>query len=103
MATEISEAFEAWVARFVLVQTNQNGKNVPNDYKLYQTAKNHTKWPKNISNGHKILQHFPLQGPPNFTESGSLKRNHLATLFETLQIFETIFSYPLSYIHMYIH
>jgi hypothetical protein len=70
------------VARFFLVQKYQNGKNVPNDHKLYQTAVNYTKWPKNIPNGHKILQHFQFQGPPNFTKSGifGLKRNHLATL-----------------------
>jgi hypothetical protein len=32
-------------------------------------------------NGHK-LQHFPFQGPPNFTKIGilGLKTNHLATL-----------------------
>jgi hypothetical protein len=33
------------VARFFLVQTYQNKKNIPNDHKLYQTAINHTKWP----------------------------------------------------------
>jgi hypothetical protein len=34
------------VARFFLVQTYQNGKNIPNDYKLYQTALHYAKWPK---------------------------------------------------------
>jgi hypothetical protein len=33
------------VARFFLVQTCQNDKNIPNDHKLYQTAINYTKWP----------------------------------------------------------
>jgi TPR repeat protein len=45
-------------ARFFLVQTYQNGKNIPNDHKLYQTAINYTKWPQNIPNGHKIYKHF---------------------------------------------
>jgi hypothetical protein len=42
------------VARFFMVQTYQNGKNIPNDHKLDHTAINYTKWPKNIPNGHKI-------------------------------------------------
>jgi hypothetical protein len=29
-------------------------ENIPYDRKLYQTAINYTKWPKNIQNGHKI-------------------------------------------------
>jgi hypothetical protein len=29
----------------VLVQTSKNWKNIPNGYKLYQTAINYTKWP----------------------------------------------------------
>jgi hypothetical protein len=33
------------VARFVLVQTYQNGKNITHDHKLCQTAINYTKWP----------------------------------------------------------
>jgi hypothetical protein len=32
------------VARFFLIQTYQNGKNIPNDHKLYQTAINYTNW-----------------------------------------------------------
>jgi hypothetical protein len=32
-----------------MVQTYQNGKNVPNDHKLYQTAINYPKWSKNIT------------------------------------------------------
>jgi hypothetical protein len=70
------------VARVFLVQTYQNGKNIPNDHKIYQTALNITKLPKNIPTGHKTYQHFPLQGPPNFTQIGifGFKINHLATL-----------------------
>jgi hypothetical protein len=38
-----------------LAQTYQKtGKYIPNDRKLYQTAINYTKWPKNIPNGHKV-------------------------------------------------
>jgi hypothetical protein len=32
------------VARFFLVQTYQNGKSIPNNHKLRQTAINYTKW-----------------------------------------------------------
>jgi hypothetical protein len=55
-------------ARFFLVQTYQNGKNIKNDNKLYQTAINYTKWPLNIPNGHKIYQHLPFKGPLKFTQ-----------------------------------
>jgi hypothetical protein len=34
--------------------TYQNGKNIPNDYKLYQITLKYTKWPLNITNGHII-------------------------------------------------
>jgi hypothetical protein len=70
------------VARFFLFQTYQNGKNIPNDQKLYKKAINYTKWQQNIPNGHKIFKHFPLQSPPKITQSGifGLKINHLATL-----------------------
>jgi hypothetical protein len=69
-------------ARFFLVQTYQNGENIPNDQKLYHTAIHYAKWPKNIPNDHNILQHFPFQGPPKVTEIKifGLKTNHLATL-----------------------
>jgi hypothetical protein len=49
----------------------------------------YTKWPQNISNGHKIYQmaikiyqHLPFQEPPKFTQTGifGLKKYHLATL-----------------------
>jgi hypothetical protein len=35
-----------------------------------------------IPHGQKIYQHFPFQGPPNFTQIGIFgsKINHLATL-----------------------
>jgi hypothetical protein len=46
------------VARFLLVQTYQNGKNIPKDPKLYQTTINYTKWPEIIPNGYKIYKHF---------------------------------------------
>jgi hypothetical protein len=39
-----SERSRARVARFFLVQIYQNGKNIPNDHKLYQKAVNYTKW-----------------------------------------------------------
>jgi hypothetical protein len=42
---QVSDSTEARVARFFMVQTYQNGKNIPNDHKLYQTAINYTKWP----------------------------------------------------------
>jgi hypothetical protein len=63
----------------------KTGKYVPNDHKLYQTAIKYAKWPKNVPIGHKVLQHFPFKGPPNFTQSVicGLKRNHLATLIQT--------------------
>jgi hypothetical protein len=68
-------------ARFFLVRTYQNEKNIPinhtlpNCHKIYQTV-------LNISKGHKIYQHFPFQGPPNCTQIGifGMKINHLATL-----------------------
>jgi hypothetical protein len=53
-----------------LFQTYQNGKNIPNDHRLFQPAINETKWPYNITNGHKIYKHFFFLGPskiyPNF-------------------------------------
>jgi hypothetical protein len=65
-----------------LVQTYQNGKNIPNDHKLYQNAIDCTKWPLNISNDCKMRKHFPFQGPPKFTQIWifGLNTNHLATL-----------------------
>jgi hypothetical protein len=42
-------------------------------------------FPLNRSRGHKIFQHFPLQGLPKFSQIGilGLKINHLATLHFT--------------------
>jgi hypothetical protein len=69
------------VARFFLVQLTKTRKNVPNHHKIYHGAVN-MPIGKNRPNGHKIDQHFPLQDPPKFTQSGiifGLKTNHLAT------------------------
>jgi hypothetical protein len=33
------------VARFFLAQHTKTGKNIPNDYKIYQVATKYTKWP----------------------------------------------------------
>jgi hypothetical protein len=70
------------VARFLLIQTYQIGKNVTNYLKLYEMALNYTKWTLNIPNCHKIYQHLPFKGPPKFTQICifGLKTNHLATL-----------------------
>jgi hypothetical protein len=77
---------ESRVARFLLVQTYQSWKNITIDDKLYQSAINCTKWPKNIPNTHIKLPHFPFQGPPNLTQIGifGVKINYLATLAWTL-------------------
>jgi hypothetical protein len=45
------------VARFLLVQRTKMGKNITNNYIIY-----------NIPNGRKIYQHFPLQDPPKFIQ-----------------------------------
>jgi hypothetical protein len=44
------------VARFFLVQKTKTGENLPEDHKIYQMAKNYTKWPKIIPNGQKLYQ-----------------------------------------------
>jgi hypothetical protein len=48
---------------------------------LYQTAKNYTKRPWTIPNGHKTHQHCLFQGLTKFTQIGifGIKINHLAT------------------------
>jgi hypothetical protein len=40
-----------------------------------------------MPNDHKIHQHFPLKGPPKFTqiEIFGLKTDHLATLIRTIK------------------
>jgi hypothetical protein len=75
------------VARFFLFQTYQNGKNIPNDHKLYQNAVSYTKWPKYIPNCHKsnnIFYSKALQILPNLVflnkpsgNPGINKKNHL--------------------------
>jgi hypothetical protein len=49
---------------------------------MQQMAMRYTKWLSNITNGHKINQHCPFQGPPIQTQIGifGLKIYHLATL-----------------------
>jgi hypothetical protein len=44
------------VARFFLVQTYQNEKNIPNGHELYQTAIYYTKWLYTIPNGFILYQ-----------------------------------------------
>jgi hypothetical protein len=60
----------------------QNGENIPNDHKIYQSAINYTKWQENLPNDYKIYQTHPWQEPTNFSQTGifGLKTNHLATL-----------------------
>jgi hypothetical protein len=40
-----------------------SGKNVPNEHKMYGTVIKYPKYPRNIPNGYKIYQHFPIWGP----------------------------------------
>jgi hypothetical protein len=70
------------VARFFLVHGTKAGKNVPNEHKMYHMVIEYPKSPQNATDGHKITQHFPIEGTPKFTQIGifGLKRNHLATL-----------------------
>jgi hypothetical protein len=78
-------------ARFFLVQSTKMGKiYVPNGHKIYPMPAKYTKWPQNITNGHKIgipidrkiYQNLQWQDPPKFTQIVlfGLKINHLATL-----------------------
>jgi hypothetical protein len=66
----------------ILGTTYQNGKNIPNNHKIYQMTTKYTKCPKNRPTGHKIHQYLPLLDPPKFTEITifGLKICHLATL-----------------------
>jgi hypothetical protein len=51
--------------------------NVPKRGKIYQMTTKctkclyeiYTKWTSNITNGHKIYQHFPFQSPPKYTQT----------------------------------
>jgi hypothetical protein len=49
---------------------------------------------KIIRSGHKIYEHFPLQGPPKYTQIGIFghKINHLATLFKTINFYPSYFA-----------
>jgi hypothetical protein len=63
--------------------TYQNGKDVPNDHKIYEIVIKVTKWPQNILNGSTIYHHFPFQGPPKYNPNLDFwveKIYHLATL-----------------------
>jgi hypothetical protein len=82
-----NRGFPSRVARFVLVQTYQNGKNIPNDHKVYQVALKYEKWPQTTPNGHEIYQHFPFKDPPKYTQFGifGLKEHQLATLFPSIK------------------
>jgi hypothetical protein len=35
--------FQSRVARFLIIQDTKNGKNIPDDHKIYQMAKKYTK------------------------------------------------------------
>jgi hypothetical protein len=48
----------------------QKCKNVPNQQKVYQMVIQYPKCPQNIPNGHKKYTHFPIYGPPKFTQIG---------------------------------
>jgi hypothetical protein len=61
-----------WVnqgCQIFLETTYQNGKNIPNDHKMYQTAIKYTICPKNRQNGHKNTNSFhckTFQNLPKF-------------------------------------
>jgi hypothetical protein len=65
-----------------LVQTYQNGENIPIDHKLYQTAISIPYGRKNIPNGHKNIPTLSIPTPskiyPNWIFGMKIK--HLATL-----------------------
>jgi hypothetical protein len=67
---------------FSLYMIPKNGKNVPNEHKMYHMVIIYPKCLFNIPNGHKIHQKFSISGPPKFSQIGifCLKTNHLATL-----------------------
>jgi hypothetical protein len=56
------------VARFLLVHDTQTGKNVPNEYKMYQMVTKYPTSPQKIPNGNKIytniFQSKALQNRP---------------------------------------
>jgi hypothetical protein len=65
-----------------MIQHTKTGKNLPNDYKIYQMAIKYFQWPYNRPNLHKIYQHFQFEDHPKFTQIGLFgsKTNHLASL-----------------------
>jgi hypothetical protein len=65
----------SWSKHTITAKIYQTTTSYTNGHTLYQMA-------VNIPNGHYIWQHFPFQGPPNFTQIVifGLKINHLATL-----------------------
>jgi hypothetical protein len=65
-----------------LSTTYQNGRNMPNDQKIYQRAIKYIQLLYNIPNGLKRNQHFPFPGVPKCTKIDifCLKRNRLAAL-----------------------
>jgi hypothetical protein len=67
---------------FSLYKNTKTGKNVPNDYEIYQMDVKYTTWPQNIPNDHNTYQHFPFQGPRKYTQVANfgMKIYHLATL-----------------------
>jgi hypothetical protein len=69
------------VARFFLVQTYRNVKNIPNDHKLHQKAINYTEWSKNITA-------FSIPRPSKFYQKWDfgLKTNHLVYLHGSLSV-----------------
>jgi hypothetical protein len=81
----IGPARPTGVARFFSDTIYQNGENIPNDHKIYHSAKKYTKWPDNLPNGHEIYQNLPLQELPKLTQIGifGFKTNPLAALRPT--------------------
>jgi hypothetical protein len=72
-----------------LSTTYQDGKNIPNNHKIYKKAAKWTKWPQNRPKGHKIYIPTPsIESPskiyPNLIFG--LKISHLATLAATRKI-----------------
>jgi hypothetical protein len=44
------------IATFFLSQYTQTGKNIPNNYEIYQKVVNYSKWPQNIPNSYETYQ-----------------------------------------------
>jgi hypothetical protein len=101
-SAKIKSAFFTRVSQgcqIYLVTTYQNGKNVPNNHKIYQISaifipngnkidqisQNTTNGNRIDPNGNKLCQPLPLQELLKFTQFGilGLKIRHLATLHVT--------------------